>query len=49
MPLTKFVKSITLPNNRDVLFLSITLAPPSIVELESILCPYLEGSNPLTK
>ena len=49
VPLTKFVKSITLPNNRDVLFLSITLAPPSIVELESILCPYLEGSNPLTK
>ena len=34
----KLVKSITLPNNRNVVLLGITLAPPSLVELEPIVC-----------
>ncbi len=37
----KPIKSITLPNNRDVVLFSITLAPPSLVDLETYLCPLL--------
>lgn len=39
--LFKQVKNITLPNNRDVVFLSITLANPSIVDVEPALCPVI--------
>ncbi len=39
--LFKQVKSITLPNNRDVVFLSITLAQPSIVDVEPVVCPVI--------
>lgn len=39
--LFKQVKSITLPNNRDVVFLSITLAQPSIVDVERVVCPVI--------
>ncbi len=39
----KLVKSITLPNNRNVVLLSITLAPPSVVDLEPVVCPILGG------
>ena len=35
----KLGKSITLPNNRDVLVLSMTLDAPSVVELEPLVCP----------
>ncbi len=38
---SKPIKSITLPNNRDVVLFSITLAPPTLVDLESYLCPLL--------
>ena len=40
--LPKRVKSITLPNNRDVLILSMTLAPPSVVDLEPVVCGVIE-------
>jgi hypothetical protein len=36
--LLKPIKSITLPDNRNVLLLSITMAPPSLVELEPLVC-----------
>ncbi len=39
----KLVKSITLPDNRDVVLLSITLAPPSVVDLEPVVCSILGG------
>ena len=39
----RFVKSITLPNNRDVVVLSITLAPPSVVDLEPVVCSIFGG------
>ncbi len=34
----KLVKSITLPDNRNVVLLGITLAPPSLVDLEPLVC-----------
>ena len=42
LDLFKQVKSITLPNNRYVVFLSISLAPPSVVDLEPIVCPIID-------
>ena len=39
---SKQIKSITLPNNRNLVFLAITLAPPSIVNLEPVVCPIVE-------
>lgn len=38
----KRVKSITLPVNRNVVILSITLAPPSVVDLEPLVCRIVE-------
>ena len=38
----KRVKSITLPNNRYVVLTSITLTPPSIVDLEPLVCRIVE-------
>ncbi|WP_263384175.1 S53 family serine peptidase [Granulicella arctica] len=38
----KLVKSITLPDNRNVVLTSITLAPPSLVDLEPLVCPLIE-------
>ncbi len=42
-PLQPFqpIKSITLPSNRDLVLFSITLAPPSLVDLELYACPVL--------
>ncbi|RRA48264.1 S53 family serine peptidase [Acidipila sp. EB88] len=37
----KLVTGITLPNNRNVVFTSMTLAVPSAVGLEPLLCPIL--------
>jgi len=34
----KHATGITLPNNRNVVFLSMTLATPSVVGLEPLLC-----------
>ncbi len=39
----KLVKSITLPNNRNVVLLGITLAPPSVVDLEPLVCPIVSA------
>lgn len=41
---TKRVKSIVLPNNKNVVLFSITLASPSIVDLEPYVCPLLGGN-----
>ncbi len=38
--LTKPVKSITLPDNRYVVLLGMTLMPWSVFELEPVVCPY---------
>ncbi len=35
------IKSITLPSNRNVVLFSMTLAPPSLVDLELYACPVL--------
>jgi hypothetical protein len=34
----KLVKSITLPSNRNVVLLSITMAPLSLVDVEPLVC-----------
>ena len=41
----KLVKSITLPQNRNVVVLSMTLAPPSILDFGSAVCSLLEGQG----
>jgi hypothetical protein len=41
----KRVKSITLPNNRDVTLLSISLDPPSLIDLESPICKLIGGHS----
>ncbi len=33
------IKSITMPNNRNLVWFAVTLAPPSLVDLEPYLCP----------
>ena len=43
VPFGKQLQSLTLPTNRNVLLLGITLAPYSLVDLETFLCPYLNG------
>lgn len=44
----KVVKSIALPNNRDVVLFAITLAPASIVDQEPVVCSLL-GKRPPQK
>jgi hypothetical protein len=34
----RLVKSITLPSNRNVVLLSITMAPPSVVDIKPLVC-----------
>lgn len=41
----KLVKSITLPNNRNVVFLSMSLEAPSLVDLEPLLCPIIDPNG----
>ena len=38
----KRLKSVTLPDNRNVVFLSITEVPTSVVELEETVCPTID-------
>ncbi len=46
VPFGKQLKSITLPSNRNVLLLGITLAPYSLIDLETFVCPYFNGGAP---
>jgi len=45
LPLQRFkpVKSVTLPDNRNVVLLGITLALPSTFDLEPLVCPIFNG------
>ncbi len=50
LPLQRFkpVKSITLPDNRNVVLLGITLDLPSVFELEPLVCPVSNGGASAT-